>query len=142
MDINKVILLGNVGKDPEVRNFSNGGQKVSFSVATSRSYKDKAGEWQSITQWHNVVSSVEAVVKRCEAKVQKGTRVHIEGQVATREYDKDGEKRYITEIVIPPYWGVLGVESRGRGDNESQGNTANQDNGDFGGGDIDDEIPF
>lgn len=138
-DVNKVILIGNLGKDPEVRSFQNGGKKVSFSIATSRSYKKKGDDdWTEVTEWHNVVSNNEFVIKLAERSLQKGTRVYIEGQVMTRKYDKDGEDRYITEIVIPPYQGVLAVQARGKGSNGDGGQSepgATEP-------DIDDDIPF
>lgn len=134
--INKVILVGNVGQDPEIKVFDNGGMIGKFSIATSESWKDKAGDWQEKTQWHNIVVKPEHLVKKAKARIQKGTLVYIEGRIETREYDKDGEKRYITEIVVPPYNGQLDVMARGI---ESDG--GGYDNGGSSQS-ADDDIPF
>jgi len=96
--VNKVILLGNLGKDPEVRTFDSGTKKASFTLATSDSYTDKSGEKKDKTEWHNIVfwGKVADVI---EKYLKKGSQVYIEGRIVTRSYDdKDGNKRYITEI--------------------------------------------
>jgi single-strand DNA-binding protein len=106
--INKVTLLGNVGKDPEIRTFQNGGRVASFSLATSESWKDKtSGEKKTATEWHNIVVKNEGLVGIVEKYVKKGAKLHIEGKLETRTYDKDGSKRYITEIVLYPYSGDI-----------------------------------
>jgi single-strand DNA-binding protein len=97
--VNKIFLIGNVGKMPEVRTTSNGKKVAQFSVATSESYKDKSGNKVSNTEWHNVVvwSPLAEIV---EKYVNKGDQIFIEGKVANRSYDdKDGNKKYITEVV-------------------------------------------
>ncbi len=97
--INKVILVGNVGRDPEVRNLENGAKVARFSVATNENYRDKSGEWQTITEWHNVVAW-RFNADRVESSVRKGTLVYVEGKLSTRKYqDKDGNERYTTEVV-------------------------------------------
>lgn len=99
MNVNKVFILGHLGKDPEHKTLSTGGHVCNFSVATSESWKDKQGERQSRTEWHRVVvwgPRAEA----CGEYLRKGSLVHVEGKVATRSYeDKDGQKKYVTEIV-------------------------------------------
>jgi single-strand DNA-binding protein len=98
MSVNKVIILGNCGKDPEVRVV--GENKVaSFSVATTEKYKDsKTGEWKENTEWHNIVCW-RNTAELAEKYIKKGTQLFIEGKLRTRSWDKDGEKRYVTEIV-------------------------------------------
>lgn len=96
--INKVTLLGNTGKEPDVRRLENGKPVATFSVATTESYKDNNGEWQNLTEWHTVVCW-NALAEYAEKNVKKGTLVYVEGKITHREYEKDGVKRYITEIV-------------------------------------------
>lgn len=96
--INKVILIGNLGKDPELRHTSSGAAVTSFSVATSESYKDKAGEWQNLTEWHNIVLWNEAA-ERAEKQLKKGDKVYIEGKLKTDKYDKEGATHYSTKII-------------------------------------------
>jgi len=99
--VNKVILVGNLGRDPEVRRLSNGDPVVSFSVATTESWKDKSsGERRDRTEWHNVVVFNEGLCKVAEGYLRKGSKVCVEGQLQTREYtDKEGVKKYATDIV-------------------------------------------
>ncbi len=97
--VNKVILLGNLGKDPEVRVFEGGTKKASFSLATGETFLDKSGQRQERTEWHNVVFWGN-IVEVIEKYLKKGSQVYIEGRITTRSYDdKDGQKKYITEIV-------------------------------------------
>jgi single-strand DNA-binding protein len=106
--INKVTLLGNVGGDPEIKTFQNGGKVASFSIATTDSWKDKAtGERKQATQWHNIVVKNEGLVGIIEKYVKKGSKLHIEGKLETRTYEKDGSKRYVAEIVLYPYSGEI-----------------------------------
>jgi single-strand DNA-binding protein len=106
--VNKVILVGNLGKDPEVRSFPNGGRVANFSIATSESWKDKAtGERKEKTQWHNIAVKNDALVGICEKYLRKGSKVFLEGQLETRKYEKDGRDVYITEVVLAPYRGEL-----------------------------------
>lgn len=96
--INKVILIGNLGKDPDIRNHDNGSTYARLTVATDENYKDKNGEWQTITEWHNVVAW-RSLAKIAEQRLQKGTRVYVEGKLTSRSWQtKDGETRYITEV--------------------------------------------
>ncbi|MGC8803937.1 MAG: single-stranded DNA-binding protein [Bacteroidales bacterium] len=99
MSVNKVILIGNVGKDPEVRYIENGVPVCTLPVATSESYVNKAGERVSSTEWHNVVLW-RSLAEIAQKYIKKGTQVYIEGRIRTRSYDdKDGNKRYVTEII-------------------------------------------
>lgn len=107
--INKVTLVGNVGKSPEVRKLNNGDVVVNFSVATSESWRDKnSGERKERTEWHNVVIFNDNLAKVAEMYVGKGSKVYVEGQLQTRKWqDKDGADRYTTEIVLQRFRGEL-----------------------------------
>jgi single-strand DNA-binding protein len=109
--VNKAIIIGNVGRDPEVRTFQSGGRIVSFSIATSESWRDKStGERKERTEWHNISIMNDALGKIAEQYVRKGSKVYIEGQIQTRAWqDKDGNERKSTEIVIPMFGGVLAL---------------------------------
>ncbi len=97
--VNKVILIGNLGKDPEVTTFENGVKKAAFSLATTESYKNREGQKVEQTEWHNVVLW-RGLAEVAQTYLQKGNQVYIEGRIRTRSYDdKDGNKRYITEIL-------------------------------------------
>ncbi|MCI0467222.1 MAG: single-stranded DNA-binding protein [Beijerinckiaceae bacterium] len=115
--VNKVILVGNLGRDPEVRRTSSGDPIVSFSLATSESWRDKAtGERKERTEWHNIVIFNENLGKIAEQYCKKGTKVYLEGQLQTREYtDRDGNQRKTTEVVLNRFRGELTLlDSRGR----------------------------
>ena len=107
--VNKVTLLGNVGKDPEVRHTQDGKAIVNLSIATSESWRDKAsGERKEKTEWHRVVIFNEGLAKVAEQYLKKGSSVYIEGQLQTRKWtDKDGAEKYSTEIVLQQYRGEL-----------------------------------
>ncbi len=99
MSVNKVILVGNLGKDPELRYTPSGTPVATFSLATSERYKDKSGQQQEKTEWHNIVAW-RGLAEICGKFLHKGKQVYIEGKIQTRSYDdKDGNKRYMTEIV-------------------------------------------
>lgn len=119
--VNKVILIGNVGRDPEVRRLGDGNPVVNFSIATSESWRDKnTGERKERTEWHNVVIFNEGIAKIAEQYVRKGSKVYLEGALQTREYqDKDGNQRKTTEIVLQRYRGELTLLS-GRDDGEER----------------------
>lgn len=151
--VNKVILVGNLGKDPEVRTFPNGGRVANFSIATSESWKDKAtGEKKERTEWHRVSVLNDALVGIVERYLKKGAKVYIEGQLETRKYEKEGRDMYTTEVVLRPYRGELTMldnkggsssPSNDSGDYESSAPASS--GGSFGGSaknDMDDEIPF
>jgi len=153
--VNKVILVGNLGQDPEVRSFQNGGRVANLSIATSESWKDKGtGERKEKTQWHRVVVASDGLVGICERFLRKGAKVYIEGQLETRKYtDKNGNDAYTTEIVLRSYNSALTMLDGKGGDSSSSSDFssgASYDNssagGSFadtqGGSDIDDEIPF
>ena len=112
--INKVVLMGNVGKVPEIRSFQNGGKVANFSLATSEQWKDKqSGERKEATEWHNVQVFGEGSVGFVEKHVTKGTHLYIEGTLKTRKYtDAKGVEKYSTEIIVrPPHGGELKVLS-------------------------------
>ena len=121
--VNKVILVGNLGKDPEVRRLNSGDQVVNFSVATSETWRDKnSGERKERTEWHNVVIFNENLGKVAEQYCKKGTKVYVEGQLQTRKWqDQSGADRYTTEVVLQRFRGELQLlDSRGGGaDRES-----------------------
>lgn len=97
--INKVILVGNLGKDPEIRTLENGTKVAQFSMATTDSYKDKAGNWQEQTEWHNIVLW-RYLAEKAESYLKKGSRIYLEGKIKSRSWvDKENVTRYITEIV-------------------------------------------
>ena len=97
--INKVILIGNLGRDPEVRYLEGNVAVATFSVATNESYKDKKGDWQTVTEWHNIVCWRQ-LAERAEKQLKKGNQVYVEGKLTHRKYqDKDGNDRYVTEVV-------------------------------------------
>ena len=162
--VNKVILVGNLGRDPEVRTFQNGGRVCNLRLATSETWRDKAtGERKEKTEWHSVVIFNENLVKVAEQYLRKGSKIYIEGQLETRKAtDQSGADRYFTEVVLRPYRGELTIlDSRGAGGGEAieeGGGYASGVRSDFGrsspmerrpaqpGGakyqDLDDDIPF
>jgi single-strand DNA-binding protein len=107
--VNKAVLIGNLGKDPEIRSFQNGGRAASLSIATSESWKDKdTGERKERTEWHRVSILSDGLVTIAEKYLAKGAKVYIEGKLETRKWtDRDGVERYTTEIVLRPYSGEL-----------------------------------
>jgi single-strand DNA-binding protein len=107
--LNRVTLIGNIGKDPEVRLMSNGDRVVSFSLATTESWKDKeTGARRDRTWWHNIVIYNDSLGKVAEQFCKKGAKIYLEGQLQTREYtDKDGNLRNVTEVVLQRFHGVL-----------------------------------
>lgn len=115
--INKVILVGNLGTDPEVRAMQSGDRVANLSIATSESWKGKDGERQERTQWHRVVLFNQALVGVAERYLKKGSKVYIEGQLETRKWtDQNGQEKYTTEVVLRPYRGELTMlDSRGQG---------------------------
>lgn len=146
--VNKVILVGNLGKDPEVRTFPNGGRVVNFSIATSEQWKDKAsGEKKERTEWHSVAIFNEPLGKIAEQYLRKGSTVYIEGQLETRKWqDQSGADKYTTEIVLRPFRGEMTLLG-GKGDGGQRNDDAGGQGGGYGGGsagDPDDgsDIPF
>jgi len=148
--VNKVILVGNLGKDPEIRTFPNGGRVANFSIATSESWKDKAtGERKERTEWHRISVLNDALVGIVEKYIKKGSKLYIEGQLETRKYEKDGRDVYTTEVVLRPYRGELTMlDSKGGGSsaaNDFSSGPASEGEGKSfaaAAGGMDDEIPF
>ena len=166
--VNKVILVGNLGRDPEVRTFQNGGKVCNLRIATSENWKDRnTGERRERTEWHSVAIFSEPLAKIAEQYLRKGSKVYIEGQLETRKWqDQSGQDRYTTEIVLRPFRGELTLlDGRGEGGGSAGGSGGGYGGGydggygdEFGGGsggssgrssgggsrnsDIDDEIPF
>lgn len=107
--VNKVILVGNLGRDPEVRSFSNGGKVCNLRIATSETWRDRAsGERKERTEWHSVAIFSEPLAKIAEQYLRKGSKVYIEGQLETRKWtDQQGQERYTTEVVLRPFTGNL-----------------------------------
>jgi single-strand DNA-binding protein len=158
--VNKVILVGNLGRDPETRMTNNGGKIVTLNLATSESWRDRqSGERQERTEWHWVVIFNENLGEVAEKYLRKGSKVYVEGQLQTRKWtDQSGQERYTTEVVLQRFRGELTMLD-GRGDGGGSGggfggggsSSRDQDNwgggsssGGMGGGasDLDDEIPF
>jgi single-strand DNA-binding protein len=137
--VNKVILVGNLGKDPEVKSFPNGGKIVEFSIATSERWTDKgSGEKREKTEWHRVSVRNENLARVAENYLRKGSKVYIEGQLQTREWqDQQGQKRYTTEVVLAPYRGELtlldGRDGGGREMSDSGGASYGGNGGGYGG---------
>ena len=133
--VNKVIIVGNLGQDPEVRSFQNGGKVVNLRIATSETWKDKnSGERQERTQWHTVAIFSEPLGRIAEQYLRKGSKVYIEGQLETRKWqDQSGADRYSTEVVLRPYRGELTLL-----DGRSGGGQGGSSGGDASGGGYED----
>ncbi len=167
--VNKVIIIGNLGRDPEVRTFQNGGKVCNLRIATSETWKDRnSGERRERTEWHSVAIFSEPLARVAEQYLKKGSKVYIEGQLETRKWqDQSGADRYSTEVVLRPYSSTLTMlDGRGEGGGGGGGGYgggggggySNEDpmggGGGYGGGsqgggqggggssDLDDEIPF
>lgn len=150
--------MGHVGQEPTFHRMESSGKDLAkFSVATSRRWKDKnTGEKREDTSWHNIVVFNPYLVEIVHNWIQKGSRVYLEGELKTRTYEKDGEKKYITEVIIPQIKGELFVVEKGKGwdTNETPGSERGRGGGGGGpqqagaaaraatGGDFDDDIPF
>lgn len=166
--VNKVILVGNLGRDPEVRSFPNGGKVCNLRIATSESWRDKnTGERKDRTEWHSVAIFNENLAKIAEQYLRKGSKVYVEGQLETRKWqDQSGADRYTTEVVLRAFRGELtlldGRDGGGSGSGSQSGGYDEGQGGGQGGGsiggdyadrggpssggsaraDLDDEIPF
>ena len=107
--VNKVILLGNLGRDPDIRSMQSGKKMASFSIATSKKWKDRSTQEQKeSTSWHNIVVFNEGLVDVIEKYVKKGSKIYVEGELSTRKYqDKDGNDKYTTEVVLQGYNSTL-----------------------------------
>jgi single-strand DNA-binding protein len=145
--VNKVILIGNLGRDPEVRSFPNGGKVVNLRVATSERWRDRnTGENRERTEWHSVAIFNENLGRIAEQYLRKGSKVYLEGQLETRKWqDQSGQDRYSTEVVLRQFRGELTLLD-GRGESGAAAPDYDQDRGPgesrAGPGQLDDEIPF
>jgi single-strand DNA-binding protein len=156
--VNKVILVGNLGRDPEIRSFQNGGRVANLSVATSENWRDKAtGERKEKTEWHRVAIFNDRLVEVVEKYLKKGAKVYIEGQLETRKWtDQSGQEKYTTEVVLRQFRGELtmldgrgGGGGGGGGPDDDMGGSAPPSSGGGGGAArgrksdvLDDDIPF
>jgi single-strand DNA-binding protein len=158
--VNKVILVGNLGADPEARSLNNGGEVVNMRVATSESWKDRDGNRQERTEWHNVVIFNENLGRVAKSYLKKGSKVYLEGQIQTRKWqDQSGNDKYTTEVVLQRFRGELVLlDARGEGGGGGfRGDDYGSSSGGFGGGgskpqsrpqpaafdtDLDDDVPF
>ena len=164
--VNKVILVGNLGDDPEARSLNNGGEVVNLRVATSENWKDKDGNRQERTEWHRVVIFNENLGRVAKNYLRKGSKVYLEGQLQTRKWtDQSGQDKYSTEVVLQRFRGELvlldsrggGAGGGGYGDDYGDGAAGSGVSGGFGGGqrqpaqsrpapafdtDLDDDVPF
>ena len=165
--VNKVILVGNLGKDPESRSFANGGEVVSFSVATSESWKDRSsGDRKEKTEWHNVSIFSEGLARVAKSYLRKGSKVYLEGQLETRKWqDQSGNDRYTTDVVLRNFNSAMVLLDRNEGGGRGGGGGYNEAYDEFGGGggsagggapsrpqsrpqpaafdtDLDDDVPF
>ncbi|EEX11057.1 single-stranded DNA-binding protein [Ruegeria lacuscaerulensis ITI-1157] len=157
--VNKVILIGNLGRDPEVRSFQNGGKVCNLRIATSETWKDRnTGERRERTEWHSVAIFQEGLVRVAEQYLRKGSKVYVEGQLQTRKWqDQSGQDRYSTEVVLQGFGSTL-VMLDGRGEGSGGGGYGGGQSGGYSdpygapaggsapapasGGIDDDEIPF
>ena len=147
--VNKVILIGNLGRDPEVRHLPEGGKIVHLSIATSESWKDKAtGERKDKTEWHRVVIFNDKLSEVAEKYLHKGSKVYLEGQLQTRKWtDNQGQEKYTTEVVLARYRGELTmIDGRGSGESSFSGDIESRGSYDSGSltssAALEDEIPF
>jgi single-strand DNA-binding protein len=147
--VNRVILIGNLGRDPEVRTFQNGGKVCNLRIATSENWKDRTtGERKERTEWHSVAIMSEPLARIAEQYLRKGSKVYIEGQLETRKWqDQSGADRYATEVVLRPYRGELTLLDARNGGSDGEGRRpepapASAPGGYGGAADFMDEIPF
>lgn len=143
--VNKVILMGHLGRDPEVRTMNNGGQVVNISVATSETWRDKnTGERQTKTEWHRVVIFNERFGEVAQKYLRKGSGVYLEGELQTRKWtDQSGNEKYATEVVLQRFRGELKLTDK-KPEGAGSGNGTGADGGGNkpAGPDMDDQIPF
>jgi single-strand DNA-binding protein len=152
--VNRVILVGNLGKDPEIRTLENGAKVAKFSIATNENYRDKSGEWQQQTEWHDIVAW-RALADRAESSLTKGTAIYLEGKLSTRTWqDQNGNNRRTTEVVASYFRIINRNTSSGGGSNEGgayfpgsndePSSVTSNSSPDNSGGDLDgaDDLPF
>lgn len=137
--VNKVILIGNLGRDPEVRSFQNGGKVCNLRIATSETWKDKnTGERREKTEWHSVAIFQEGLVRIAEQYLKKGSKVYIEGQLQTRKWqDQSGQDKYSTEVVLQGFGGTLTMLDGRDGGGSGGGGGGGGGGNDYGGGGYD-----
>ncbi|ESW92682.1 single-stranded DNA-binding protein [Mesorhizobium sp. C280B] len=153
--LNRVMLIGNLGQDPEIRRLNSGDPVVNLSIATSESWRDKSsGDRKEKTEWHRVVIFNDSLAKVAEQYLKKGMKVYIEGQLQTRKWTKDGQDHYSTEIVLQKFRGELQMlDAKGQGDGErrddgggrssgGESQRSSQSNNRSSNRDLDDEVPF
>lgn len=144
--LNKVTLIGNLGKDPEIRSLNNGNSVANFSIATKEAWKDKAtGEKKEKTEWHNIVVFSEGLVRVAQSYLKKGSKVYIEGQLQARKWqDQGGNNRYSTEIVLQGFNGTLiMLDAKQGSQKQNQGYTQQNYQAPIGNAtELDDSIPF
>ncbi|MBM06641.1 MAG: single-stranded DNA-binding protein [Oceanibulbus sp.] len=152
--VNKVILIGHLGRDPEVRSFQNGGKVCNLRIATSESWKDRnTGERREKTEWHSVAIFSEGLVRVAEQYLRKGSKVYLEGKLQTRKWqDQSGNDRYTTEVILQGFNATLtlldrreggaGGGDQGGGYDSGAGSSGGSSGASSGGRDLDDEIPF
>jgi single-strand DNA-binding protein len=154
--VNKVILVGNLGRDPEAKSFQNGGELVNISIATSERWKDRnSGEQKERTEWHNIVIMNEGLCKVAKAYLRKGSKVYLEGQLRTRKWqDAQGNDRWSTEVVLGPFNSTLVLLDKREGDAGRSDYSGYADQPGAGGAaagsgggssfadDLDDDVPF
>lgn len=148
--VNKVILIGNLGRDPEARSFQNGGELVNLNIATSDRWKDRAsGEQKERTEWHQIVIMNEGLCKIAKQYLRKGSKIYVEGALRTRKWqDKDGNDRWSTEVVLGAFNSVLQLLDKRESDPGRNDYSGYADQPGAGGGqsrgpsDLDDDVPF
>jgi single-strand DNA-binding protein len=143
--VNKVILVGNLGRDPEVRNFSNGNKVVNLRIATTESWKDKnSGERKEKTEWHSVAIFNESLGRIAEQYLRKGSTVYIEGQLETRKWqDQSGADKYTTEVVVKAFKGELTLlGGKGGGETSEPAQEPRREQQPASRQELDDSIPF
>ena len=141
--LNKVLLIGNVGKDPDIRSLNNGGRVAAFSLATSETWKDKqSGERREKTEWHRIVVWNENLIGIVERFVKKGSKLYLEGALETRKWtDQSGAEKYTTEVVLKQFRGQITLLD-GKPDRDEGGSQQQASQGTPPSDDIDDSIPF
>lgn len=142
--VNRVTLIGRLGKDPVIKHFSNDNAIAEFSLATDESYKNKEGQKVEQTEWHNIKIPTKGLAGIAEKYLKKGSLLYVEGKIRTRNYDdKDGNKKYITEIICESFKMLDGTGKKNSGDNEQhqESHSQSQSSGNSG-SHVDEDLPF
>ncbi len=161
--LNQCAFIGNLGRDPEIKTFNDGGRIANMSIAVSEKWKDKtSGEAKERTEWVNISVKSDGLVGICERYLKKGSKIYVQGKMQTRKYEKDGSDRYVTEIVLQGFDAKIEMldgkpdgarDTGGWGDDQRDARSAQQSHGDVrmaggggggfaGGADLDDDVPF